>query len=98
MIDLIAAATVGAIAGYIICAIFSSGAAADSGVSAWHAGYKSGFDDGLYDGENGETSAHARLADACLAKQARIDRLKDIASSQKSVKSARIVAVLDGDA
>ena len=41
---------------------------------------------------------HARLADAYLAKQARIDRLKDIASSQKSVKSARIVAVLDGDA
>ena len=41
---------------------------------------------------------HARLADACLAKQARIDQLKNIASSQQSVKSARIIAVLSGDA
>ena len=53
---------------------------------------------GTVSDEQTALAEHARLADACLAKQARIDRLKDIASSQKSVKSARIVAVLDGDA
>lgn len=95
MIDLIAAATVGAIAGSAIMRridlrkIEEGEASADRQCEQFLR-------------QLGATcraeSAHARLADACLAKQARIDRLKDIASSQKSVKSARIVAVLDGDA
>ncbi|MBB6424977.1 hypothetical protein [Sphingopyxis sp. JAI128] len=41
--------------------------------------------------------AHTRVTDALNATRARIDRLKDIASNQQSVKSRRIIAVLEGD-
>jgi hypothetical protein len=48
-------------------------------------------------GKGGDASeAHARCADSRNTLLARIDRLKSIAASQQSVKSGRIVAVLEG--
>jgi hypothetical protein len=41
-------------------------------------------------------AAHARVTDALSAKNARIATLTDIARSQKSVKSGRIIDVLEG--
>ncbi len=41
-------------------------------------------------------AAHARVTDALAAKNARIATLTDIARSQQSVKSGRIIDVLEG--
>ena len=43
-------------------------------------------------------AAHARCSDSRNTLLSRIDRLKSIALSQQSVKSGRIVAVLEGEA
>ncbi|WP_283419216.1 hypothetical protein [Sphingopyxis sp. Geo48] len=43
-----------------------------------------------------ETAAHKRVTDALAAKSARIQTLIDIARNQKSVKSGRIIDVLEG--
>lgn len=42
------------------------------------------------------SSAHTRVTDALAAKKARITTLTDIARNQKSVKSGRIIDVLEG--
>lgn len=48
--------------------------------------------------EREHRQAHARCSDSRNTLLSRIDRLKSIALSQQSVKSGRIVAVLNGEA
>lgn len=95
MIDLIAAATVGAIVGSAIMRRIDNIDLREMVRQRdfWK-GVAKNRDDNLVESD----AAHARATDRGNTLQARIDRLKDIASSQQSVKSARIIAVLSGDA
>lgn len=87
MIEIVIATFVGGMIGFGVCAVLTAGKVADvDGQSDLVARKALEF----YD-------AHTRATDALNATRARIDRLKDVASNQQSVKSGRIIAVLSGD-
>lgn len=99
MIEIIATAAIAGTLGFLACAALTAGKVADQNGS-WRDGYNTGFDDGVFDeraAHSDTNAAHARATDALNATKARIDRLKQIAGSQQSVKSGRIIAVLSGE-
>ena len=77
--------------GFLVCAMFTAGKASDD--NDWEA---VAIDQAARAAQSDE--AHARCSDSRNTLLARIDRLKSIALSQQSVKSGRIVAVLEGEA
>lgn len=84
--------------GFLVCAMFTAGKDADASDGAesimhWQRMWKQASD-----ASRDNAAAHARCSDSRNTLLARIDRLKSIAASQQSVKSGRIVAVLNGDA
>lgn len=85
-----------AMIGFFACAVLAMGRVADDHSGAWIEGYNVGFADGFLDGDSGNTAAHTRVTDALAAKNARIQTLTDIARSQQSIKSGRIIDVLEG--
>lgn len=95
MIELIASASLGGIVGFFTCAMMTMSKVADAD-QAWQD--ENDFVNLVREKKDEALLAHARATDRGNTLQARIDRLKSIAASQQSVKSGRIVAVLEGDA
>lgn len=88
--------------GFLLCAMFTAGkiddlrlelAEAEGEADAEHEIAKSRLAEAMSANE-----AHARCSESRNTLLSRIDRLKSIALSQQSVKSGRIVAVLNGEA
>lgn len=88
--------------GFLVCAMVTAGkvddlriglALAEGEADAEHEIAKSRLAEAMSANE-----AHARCDDSRNTLLSRIDRLKSIALSQQSVKSGRIVAVLNGEA
>ena len=94
MIDLIISATVGAIAGYGICAVMTVGRLADSDQAYRD---ENDFANLNVKAKNDAISAHARLADACLAKQARIDRALACETPKAAHGVKKMAAILRGE-
>lgn len=95
IIEIAIATSVGGIIGFGACAVLTAGKVADAQGNAdlWEQSEQTcskHFDE--------VSAAHALCSDSRNTLLARIDRLKDIASNQQSVKSRRIIAVLEGRA
>lgn len=82
---LLIAPPVFAMIGFFACAVLTAGQVADA-----H------DDPDLWDELCATDAAHKRVTDALAAKNARIQTLTDIARSQQSIKSGRIIDVLEG--
>ena len=88
MIDLIISATVGGFIGFFTCAAFTLGGSMDEQFDRWDA-----------EAEREEAKAeHARLADAMLAKQARIDRALACETPKAAHGVKKMARILRGDA
>ena len=74
-----------ALFGFFACAILTAGKVAEAR-----------DDPELWDELCATDAAHKRVTDALAAKNARIQTLTDIARSQQSIKSGRILDVLEG--
>lgn len=104
MIEIIASASVGATVGFLTCAFLAAGKVndlqdqRDEALDAKAAEILPHVNLIIAKQAAEATSAHARCADSRNTLLSRIDRLRSIALSQQSVKSGRIVAVLNGEA
>lgn len=95
MIDLIISATVGAIAGYGICAVMTVGKLADSDQAYRD---ENDFANLNVKAKNDAISAHARATDRGNTLQARIDRALSCETPKAAHGVKKMAAILRGDA
>lgn len=99
MIDLIAAASIGGIIGFGVCAVMTAGKVADVQAAP---SLKSRADDQLIVKLRLErsalTQAHTRCADALTTKTKRIERALDQVTPGANATVKRMAAILRGDA
>lgn len=90
----------GAIFGFLACAVLTAGKVADAtgtGVFKEVDGEMLPVSvEEMWEVAQFHQDSHSRCADALAAKNARIQTLTDIARSQQSIKSGRIIDVLEG--
>lgn len=99
MLDLIAAASIGGIIGFGVCAVMTAGKVADVQAAP---SLKSRADDQLIVKLRLErsalTQAHTRCADALTTTQRKLSAIRDLLDKPRTIRKGELAAVLDGDA
>lgn len=90
---LLIAPPVFAMIGFLTCAVLTAGKVDDAQAEEYTGPY---INEAPWQKLADARAAHARVTDALAAKNARIQTLTDIARSQQSIKSGRIIDVLEG--
>lgn len=84
MIELIAAAGIGGIIGFWVCAVLTAGKVADEHAQA------DAINEALHD-------AHARCADALTCTQRKLSAIRDLLDTPRTIRKGELAMILDGE-
>lgn len=107
MIEIIAAASIGGIVGFGICAVLTAGRAADAYEAGRGAGLKAGntahdaadaISEALrWDQVCEADAAHSRCADALGTTQRKLSAIRDLLDKPRTIRKGELATILDGE-